>query len=124
SNRKPEKGAVMLAHRRRMALVVFLTLGAAAFESIILLQTRGDDTKETVVPKPETRQAFARAMSKIKEGMAEKDVLALLGKPDDIRTHNDPGGISTTRTKEIWCYGTNGHLTFATLGRVYIDNEG
>src|SRR5438876_9020592 len=57
------------------------------------------------------REEFARAIAKIKEGMAAKEILALLGKPDDVRTKHDPGGISTTRTKEIWCYGTNGHLT-------------
>jgi hypothetical protein len=55
--------------------------------------------------------------------MPEKEVLAILGKPDDVRTEYDPGGIRTTRTKEIWCYGTNGHLTFPTLGRVYIDQN-
>ena len=63
-------------------------------------------------------------MSKLKEGMSEAEVFALLGKPDDIRTHEDPGGISTTRTKEIWRYGTDGHLTFPTLGCVYLDTAG
>jgi hypothetical protein len=63
-------------------------------------------------------------MSKIKEGMSEAEVLALLGRPDDIRTQRDPGGISTTNTKEIWRYGTSGHLTTATLGQVYIDDGG
>src|SRR5262249_8068984 len=30
----------------------------------------------------------------------------------------------TSRTREIWRYGTMGHLTPATLGKVYIDNQG
>jgi hypothetical protein len=51
-------------------------------------------------------------------------VLALLGEPDDIQTENDPGGIATLRTREIWCCGTNGHLTFPTLGSIYIDKDG
>ncbi|HJZ59890.1 MAG TPA: hypothetical protein VKE74_33420, partial [Gemmataceae bacterium] len=71
-----------------------------------------------------TRQEFAGAMAKVTPGLAEKDVLALLGKPDDVKTRTDPGGISTTRTREIWRYGTDGHLSFPTLGCVYIDTDG
>src|SRR5262249_41157779 len=52
-----------------------------------------------------------------------RDVLALLGKPDDIRTQFDPGGIYPRTIKEVWCYGTNGHLTFPTLGCVSIDRK-
>jgi len=74
--------------------------------------------------KPKTRAEFVKAIANVKEGMMEAEVLALLGKPDDVRTHRDPGGISTTRTKEIWRYGTDGHLTCATLGCVYIDKAG
>jgi hypothetical protein len=71
-----------------------------------------------------TRQEFSRAMAQVKDCMPEKDVLHLLGRPDDIRTQFDPGGISTTQTREVWCYGTQGHLTFPTLGCVYIDTGG
>jgi hypothetical protein len=73
---------------------------------------------------PRDRQEFSKAMAKLREGMPEKEVLAILGRPDDVRTQYDPGGISTYKTKEIWCYGTNGHLTFPTLGSVYIDRGG
>lgn len=62
-------------------------------------------------------------MAKIKEGMTENEVLALLGKPEDMQAQTDLGGISTTRTREIWRYGTAGHLTFPTLGCVYIDKD-
>src|SRR3989442_5456521 len=55
--------------------------------------------------------------------MADQQVLALLGPPEDIRTLNDPGGISTIGTKEIWRYGTSGHLTIATLGQIYADQD-
>jgi hypothetical protein len=74
-------------------------------------------------PVAKTRHQFAAAISKVEKGMPAAEVLKLLGKPDDIRGESDPGGISTTRTKEIWRYGTSGHLTTATLGQVYIDNK-
>ncbi len=70
-----------------------------------------------------SRQDFVDQISQLRVGMPVDHVRELLGEPDDIRTHYDPGGISTARTKEIWCYGTNGHLTFPTLGQVYIDNH-
>src|SRR5262249_49322939 len=48
-----------------------------------------------------------------------------LGKPDDVKTRTDPGGISRrSRIREIWRYGTDGHLSFATLGWVSIDTDG
>jgi hypothetical protein len=71
-----------------------------------------------------TRAEFAAAVAKIKEGMPEKEVLELLGKPDDIRTQFDPGGIGRVQTREIWCYGAKAHLSFPTLGCVYMDVNG
>src|SRR5262249_32935408 len=73
---------------------------------------------------PGPRRQFARALGQIEEGLSEEQVIALLGPPEDIRTRNDPGGISTVGTAEIWRYGTSGHLTTATLGQVYIDENG
>jgi hypothetical protein len=71
-----------------------------------------------------TRSDFARDMSNVREGMSASDVEALLGEPDDIRTtHDSLGGIVTYRTKAIWCYGTDGHLTTPTLGSVYLDEQ-
>ncbi len=69
-----------------------------------------------------SREAFAVAMAKIQISMPENEVLAILGPPDDIRTQFDPGGISRN-AKEVWCYGTQGHLSFPTLGCVFIDNS-
>ena len=66
------------------------------------------------------RNAFAAAMARIHIGMGATQVRALLGVPDDIRTRKDI--ISTTHTKEVWRYGTEGHLSCATLGQVYIDD--
>ena len=67
---------------------------------------------------------FARAMGLVEMNMSGDEVIRLLGKPDDIRTEFDPGGISTNRTTEIWCYGTSGHLTFPTLGCVFMGAGG
>jgi hypothetical protein len=69
------------------------------------------------------RRHFAKALAKVKENMPGKAIVEALGRPDDVRTQYDPGSISTFHTKEIWCYGTNGHLTFPTLGCVYVDTE-
>ena len=66
---------------------------------------------------------FARAMGRLSPGMSAEQVVAILGKPDDVRTQYDPGGISAARTTEIWAYGTDGHLSFPTLGCVYMDKD-
>jgi len=75
-------------------------------------------------PPPHSRAEFAAAMAKIKEGMTGKEILDMLGKPDDVRTQFDPGGIHRVQTGEIWCYGANGHLGFPTLGCIYVDENG
>jgi hypothetical protein len=75
-------------------------------------------------PQARTRERFAALMSQISPEMTRDEVEAILGKPDDIRTKYDPGGIRSVETGEIWRYGTNGHLTTATLGSVYIDDNG
>jgi len=67
-----------------------------------------------------SREDFVAVMSKITNNMPKEAVLALLGKPDDIRTRFDPGGINA---KEIWCYGTKEHMGFPTLGCVYINSN-
>lgn len=69
------------------------------------------------------RAEFAALLATIKPGMAETEVRGLLGPPDDIRTERDPGGISAARTVEVWRYGTNGHLTFGTLGTVHLQAD-
>jgi len=72
-------------------------------------------------PQARTRQQFVAMMSRVSPEMSRDEVEAILGKPDDIRTKYDPGGAETGET---WRYGTNGHLTTATLGSVYIDENG
>ena len=70
------------------------------------------------------RREFALALSRVRPGTAEAEVRALLGAPDDVRTERDPGGISAARTVAVWRYGTNGHLTFGTLGTVHLQADG
>lgn len=86
-------------------------------------------TRETVIELPPAasddgpareRAGFAKALAGVTPGMAEAEVRKRLGPPDDIKTERDPGGISAARTVEVWRYGTNGHLTFGTLGTVHI----
>src|SRR5262245_49099205 len=74
--------------------------------------------------KFETRGEFTRAMSKVHEGMKIDQLIETFGTPDDIRTQNDPGGISTTGTLEVWSYGSDTHLGFPTLGCIYVDPVG
>lgn len=90
---------------------------SAAFSALVvmgacLLFAQGEETD---------RALFSWAIGAVTEAMPTDEIVRLLGKPDDIRTHFDPGGISTSRTAEIWCYGTAGHLTFPTLGCVFIE---
>lgn len=74
-----------------------------------------------IAPMPHRQRiAFAKKLAQIAPGTRRAQVEKLLGPPDDKRTVRDPGGINTTRTTEIWRYGTFGHLSFATLGTVYL----
>jgi hypothetical protein len=132
----------MLSNKLRIGIAVLScsSLVAVGVWSFFARITHGVQTTETpgtssahdttlnpesgMPPAADTRQAFAHAMSKVREGMPEGEVLAFLGKPHDVQTQTDPGGISTSRTREIWKYGTEGHLTTATLGSVYIDTHG
>ncbi len=75
-------------------------------------------------PQARTRQQFATLMSQVSPAMPREEVEAILGKPDDVRTKYDTGGIRRAETEEIWRYGANGHLTIATLGSIYIDGNG
>jgi hypothetical protein len=75
-------------------------------------------------PPARSREEFAGSLARIKENMRQSEVAAILGQPDDIRTQFDSGGIGSMHTKESWCYGTKGHLSFPTLGCVYIDTNG
>lgn len=70
-----------------------------------------------------SRAEFSAAMSRITEGTKAGEVVKLLGKPDDIHTERDPGGLRLNKTTEVWGYGTSGHLTFPTLGIIYMSGD-
>ncbi|MBI5487590.1 MAG: hypothetical protein HY905_09675 [Deltaproteobacteria bacterium] len=71
-----------------------------------------------------SRAEFARAMAEVREGTPEADVRRLLGAPDDVRTESDPGGVGAEGVKEVWRYGASEHLGCATLGVVYMGDDG
>ena len=96
-------------------------LGTASILAVVSVNALGNAQDGDVT---RTRQEFANAMASVSKGMTVAEVRRILGDPDDVRTEYDPGGIRMRRTKEIWCYGTHGHLTFPTLGCVYIDEDG
>lgn len=71
---------------------------------------------------PRNRRTFAEAMSRVKEGMPQAEVLALIGKPDDIRVSGYSGGLMK-RPDEEWRYGVSQHLAPAMLGEVGFDEN-
>jgi hypothetical protein len=71
----------------------------------------------------DSRVQFAAKLAQVKPGMTTAQVKKLLGAPDDIKTEKDPGGITASRTVEIWRYGAVGHLKFATRGSVHIQAD-
>ncbi len=90
-------------------------------------------TASAPATRPATRKAFAASLARVeahtpggergvKEGMPAAEIIKLLGEPDDVRTELDPLPSSNVGLGDVWCYGTNGHMTFPTLGVVYIEN--
>jgi hypothetical protein len=73
----------------------------------------------TIERKPlPSRQAFARQMDKVQKGMTRKQVLALLGKPDQVIHTPGFDGCQT------WLYGCAGPDAVPTLGQVCFDAKG
>ena len=67
-----------------------------------------------------SRREFAQAMNRVKEGMTEAEVVALLGKPDDVHKQIDWGSM-LFNARKMWRYGAAGHRQAATLGQVCFD---
>lgn len=67
------------------------------------------------------RADFRRASGKIKDGWNKSQVEQALGKPDDVWPANDDRRY-VQAGDEVWCYGSNGHHTLPTLGRVTFRN--
>lgn len=76
--------------------------------------------------KFQTRREFVLAISSLKEGVSEQEVVNLLGRPDqvDVVQQAPPRSYGADSVREIWRYGTSGDSKLATLGRVYIDFDG
>jgi len=70
------------------------------------------------------RGTFAAAMARVRIGMTASEVVALIGKADDVWSAPDPKVTDLVGAHDIWRYGTNGPDTFATLGKVVIDDNG
>ncbi|MGV3618993.1 MAG: hypothetical protein ACO1SV_27010 [Fimbriimonas sp.] len=64
------------------------------------------------------RADFNQAMGLVKEGMSPAQVQKLLGPPEDVWTEKD-SGLYVEPRETIWCYGSDGHLSLPTLGRVW-----
>lgn len=74
-------------------------------------------------PTGASRAEFARAVSFVRVEYTESMVKQLLGPPHDVISRQDgdrlPFGVRT-----VWCYGTDGHLTFPSLGCIYFGSTG
>lgn len=73
-------------------------------------------------PDNGSRAAFSRALGFVKEGWSKAQVRKALGEPDDIWPAND-SRMYVRYGHETWCYGTNGHHTLPTLGKVVFDQD-
>jgi hypothetical protein len=102
---QPAPGAQTMLNR----LLVFIVVSA-----VFVIATAVSPAKEP----PRGRRAFVQALNKIKKGMPEAEVIAIVGRPDDIggKKERNLGG-----TLKIWRYGTSGHKQPATLGQIWID---
>jgi len=63
------------------------------------------------------RKAFCQALGRVKVGMSKWQVEHLVGKPDDLWTDADPDEYCSYK-QLVWCYGSDGHLSMPTLGRI------
>lgn len=72
---------------------------------------------ETGHSPPTSRADFVRAMQSIEVGASMREVAERLGSPDDVLAAEDPF-YTRGSCDDVWCYGTDGHRSFPTLGRV------
>lgn len=99
-----------------LALHLGIVFGAVSFSTAP--SRAKTDGGTAIASDARDRVSFAGRLSTVRERLAADRVREILGPPDDIRREGIMG------TKERWCYGTSGHLTFPTLGEVYIDEKG
>jgi hypothetical protein len=100
-----------------------MKLGRTLFLPVILIVplsvalAQGDEAASHPIsaqPQP-NRISFVAKLAQVRYGDKEDDVRRLLGTPGDIRRTPDPVPYPTD---EIWCYGTDGHGSLATVGEV------
>lgn len=76
----------------------------------------------TQVPARQSRAEFVKTLAQVERGWTRSEVEQLLGKPDDIWPTND-SPVFSPNGDEIWCYGSKGHHSLPTLGRVGFDGD-
>lgn len=84
-----------------MSKIMVLLAGLAAVALLALTACTVEDpaaANEAVSGKPAT--ALSKDMAKVKMGMSEAQVVAILGKPDDAQVMDSQGSHS-----EMWYYG-------------------
>ena len=70
-----------------------------------------------------TRQEFFEKITMVEKGMSIDRVREILGDPDDKWTREDPNAISNPQVSKVWCFGSQRHLGFPTLGRIDFDDQ-
>jgi hypothetical protein len=109
----------MLCNKSLIMTYVYALTIAPCFNASGVFAGAGAGSKHEV-----TRSQFAIAMASIQQGMREGQVMAILGRPDEVRTGKELTNDYPPRIKQVLCYGALGHGTFPTLGQIYIDRDG
>lgn len=78
--------------------------------------------QNSAITRP-SRAEFADRFLGVHIGLSKSGVRAILGAPDDVWTVKDPYPY-TSFAFETWAWGTSGHLSFPTLGRVTFSPSG
>lgn len=110
----------------RLAAVAALLLAASCCRSAA--DTPGPLDRKLFVSKLRQVRAAEDRLARIGEGhpepghLTEAQVIALLGRPDDVLTAAESSAPIVAG--KVLCYGTNGHRTFPTLGQIVLDERG
>jgi hypothetical protein len=100
--------------RRRKSLFVIAACTVSAMASIA--PGWAQQPKAAVRESPfRDRRAFAAKIRLVRVDDSKQDVVRLLGRPDDRLSGRD---VRFMDADEVWGYGTAGHRSLATLGRV------
>lgn len=100
----------------RRTMLLTATLGSLSQGYLTQRLLASDDTSGK---GGRDRHTFVMQLAKVRDEDTKETVLGLLGQADDVRRAPDPVPYPTD---EIWCYGSDGHGTLATLGKVCFRN--